>query len=201
MTDADARYLDWIGKQGPAGLDCTARLSALPWRHRMLLRRYPVRGLRVLDYGCGDGIFALALARAGAEVVGYDISAAAIAQARRFADQAAAAAFTTEEPPAGGFDLVFCTEVLEHVPDDHLFAARVLDRARPGGRLIGTTPVGRAFWDPDHRREYDAARLAAVFRPLGAYRIRRRYRTPLRNWLPWPQRGAAVFLFDVVRPA
>lgn len=201
MTDYDVRYREWIAPQGPEGLDLTARLAALPWRHRMLLRRYPVRGRRVLDYGCGDGVFCLALARAGAEVVGFDVSAAALAQARRFAAGSTGVHFTAVPPEPDTFDLVFCTEVLEHIEDDRAFAAQLLVRVRPGGRLVGTTPVGRAFWDPDHRHIYDAAGLAAILEPLGQVRIMRRYRSRLRNWLPWPQDGAAVFLFEVVRPA
>lgn len=201
MSAHDERYRAWLVAQGPAGLDREARIASLPWRHRVLLRRYPVRGLRVLDYGCGDGIFALVVARTGATVIGFDLSTAAIEQARRFGAGETSVSFTTEAPAPGGFDLVFCNEVLEHVADDRAFAVALVACLRPGGRLVGTTPVGRAFWDPDHKRAYDAASLTAVLAPLGTLRLRRWYRTPLRNWLPWPQRGAAVFLFEVLRPA
>ncbi|HTS87924.1 MAG TPA: class I SAM-dependent methyltransferase [Gemmatimonadales bacterium] len=201
MTDYDAMYRSWIAGQDPRARELDWRLAQLPWRHRMLLDRFPVRGRRVLDYGCGDGIFALALAARGAEVTGYDVSAAAITAARGFDSGARRAQFTTEEPGAGVFDLVFCTEVLEHVPDDRAFAAQVLSRARPGGVLVGTTPVGRSFFDPDHRHLYDRASLASILAPLGRCRIQRRYRTPLRNLVPWNQSGAAVFLFQVTRPS
>src|SRR5262245_66645109 len=42
-----------------------------------------VRGLRVLDFGCGSGENSLLLARRGARVVGVDISESLIAVARR----------------------------------------------------------------------------------------------------------------------
>lgn len=201
MTDYDAQYEAWIARQGLRARDLDWRLTHLPWRQRMLLGRLAVQGRRILDYGCGDGVFATALAQRGWHVTGYDVSQAAIDAARTLSAGRIGVHFTTEEPPDGTFDLVICTEVLEHIDDDREFAARVLARARPGGMLIGTTPVGRAFFDPDHRHVYDMPGLASILAPLGQVEIQRRYRTRLRNLLPWPQRGAAVFLFRVVRPA
>ena len=182
MTEHDRLYLAWAARQGPKVHDLDWRLRHLPWRHRFLLRRYPVRGRRVLDYGCGDGVLAVALAQAarfGAGIPGLTL---------------------TRSEPEGAFDLVFCTEVLEHIEDDAGFAGRLAALALPGGLVIGTTPVGRAFWDPDHRHIYEAARLRAILEPLGQLRLRRRYRSALRNLLPWRQRGAAVFHFELVRP-
>jgi 2-polyprenyl-3-methyl-5-hydroxy-6-metoxy-1,4-benzoquinol methylase len=200
MTEYDEAYRRWLAGQGPRVHDLEWRLANLPWRLRMLLRRFPVRRRRVLDYGCGDGAFAAALARAGASVTAFDVSGAALEQARTFAIHAPGLEIAATEPSPGGFDVVFCTQVLEHVEDDRAFAARVAGQARPGGLVVGTTPVGRAFWDPDHKRSYDEAGLRAVLEPLGALSLTRRYRTPLRNVLPWPQAGAAVFLFEIRRP-
>ena len=59
-------------------------MTHLLWRHRALLRRYPPEGKRVLDFGCMDGVFTIMLQQLGGEAVGYDISPAAIAQAKRF---------------------------------------------------------------------------------------------------------------------
>jgi hypothetical protein len=67
----------------------------------------------------------------------------------------------------------------------------------PGGILVGTTPVGRSFWDPDHKRLYDHATLERALAPWGTVRIRPYYRTPIRNLLPFRQTGAAVFIFEV----
>ncbi len=92
---------------------------------------------------------------------------------------------------------MYCNEVLEHVEDDVAFVGELVKFLAPGGLLVGTTPVGRYFWDPDHKREYDAATLDRALSPWGAVRIRRYYRTPLRNLLPISQHGAAVFIFEV----
>jgi len=39
--------------------------------------------------------------------------------------------------------------------------------------------------------------LERALSPWGSVRIRRYYRTPLRNLLPFRQEGAAVFIFEV----
>jgi 2-polyprenyl-3-methyl-5-hydroxy-6-metoxy-1,4-benzoquinol methylase len=195
----DRQYQVWVERMGPQALDLEARLAGLLWRQRVLLRRYPPRGLRVLDFGCMDGVFTIALQRAGATAVGFDVSLAAIAQAIRFRGLATGPEFSTTPPGKGEFDLVFCNEVIEHIADDRAFAGDLVEYLKPGGRLVGTTPVGRSFWDPDHKREYNEQNLAAALQPWGSVRLRRYYRSPLRNFLPFHQTGAAVFIFEVRR--
>lgn len=193
----DGLYHSWLERQGPAALDPEWRKAHLLWRHRALLRRYPPSGKRVLDFGCMDGIFTLRLQELGGAAVGYDVSPAAIRQAERFRGDAAGPEFTTAPPPRGAFDLVYCQEVIEHVEDDSALVEELVSYLAPGGSVVGTTPVGRYFWDPDHRRCYDEASLHRVLAPWGAVRVGRYYRTPLRNLVPLRQRGAAVFIFEV----
>lgn len=199
-AEYDRQYRDWLARQGAHALDLEWRLAHLLWRHRVLLRRYPPAGKRVLDYGCMDGVFTIALARAGAQAVGYDVAPAAVAQAIAFGGGRPNPEFTTTPPTDRTFDLVYCCEVLEHVGDDRAFVGELMRYVAPGGRLIGTTPVGRYFWDSDHKRAYDNASLCGALEPWGVTRIRRYYRSPLRNLIPWRQRGAAVFVFDVTAP-
>ena len=196
-ADYDRQYHAWRENQGPRGLDLEWRFRHLLWRQRVLLRRFRPDGKRVLDFGCMDGVFTLKLQQLGAEAVGYDVSREAIAQAERFRGSALHPTFTTVAPGPGQFDLVYCNEVLEHVEDDAAFVGELVKFLAPGGLLVGTTPVGRYFWDPDHKREYDGATLERALSPWGDVRIRRFYRTPLRNLLPFRQTGAAVFIFEV----
>lgn len=196
-AEYDRQFRVWLERQGPSATDLAWRLDHLLWRQRALLRRYPPADKQVLDFGCMDGVFTIALERAGGRSVGYDVSPAAIAQARAFRGPAETPVFTTETPERGAFDLVYCCEVLEHMSDDRGFAGDLVRYLVPGGRLVGTTPVGRSFWDPDHKREYDEASLRRALEPWGRVRLRRYYRTPLRNFIPLKQRGAAVFIFDV----
>jgi 2-polyprenyl-3-methyl-5-hydroxy-6-metoxy-1,4-benzoquinol methylase len=203
MTDRalyDECYRQTLTRYGEGATDRAWRLGHLLWRHRHLLEAYPVHGLRVLDHGCMDGVFAIALHRAGADVTGFDVAPAAIAQAERFRGTAAGPRFVLDPPTGERFDLVFSNEVIEHVPDDRAFAGELVAFLRPGGRLVGTTPVGRWFWDPDHKREYDEPLLRRALEPWGAVRLRRLYRKRWRNLLPWPQRSASVWVFEVTRP-
>jgi 2-polyprenyl-3-methyl-5-hydroxy-6-metoxy-1,4-benzoquinol methylase len=197
VADHDRQYHVWLEGQGSRALDLDWRLRHLFWHQRVLLRRFPPDGKRVLHYGCMDGVFTLRLQQLGGKAVGYDISPEAIAQAEKFRGAALHPTFTTVPPGPGQFDLVYCNEVLEHVWDDSAFVGELVEFLAPGGLLVGTTPVGRYFWDPDHKREYDSAALDRALAPWGTVRIRRYYRTPLRNLLPFRQSGAAVFIFEV----
>ncbi|HET6836560.1 MAG TPA: methyltransferase domain-containing protein [Gemmatimonadales bacterium] len=200
-AEYDRQYRAWLERQGSRALDLDWRLRHLLWRQRVLIRRYPPHRKRVLDYGCMDGVFTIRLHQLGAQAVGYDVSPAAIAQAERFRGSSHQPSFTTVPPGPGQFDVVYCNEVLEHVEDDRAFAATLIQFLVPGGVLVGTTPVGRYFWDPDHKRTYDEESLNRALSPWGVTRIRRYYRTPLRNLLPIRQSGAAVFIFEVRPPS
>jgi 2-polyprenyl-3-methyl-5-hydroxy-6-metoxy-1,4-benzoquinol methylase len=197
----DRQYQVWVERQGTRALDLDWRMTHLLWRHRALLRRYAPEGKRVLDFGCMDGIFTLRLQQLGGEAVGYDISPAAIAQAKRFRGHAARPVFTTVPPGPGQFDRIYCNEVLEHVEDDSGLIGELVGYLASGGSVVGTTPVGEDFWDPDHKRAYDEAMLRRALAPWGRVRLHRHYRSPLRNFLPIRQRGAAVFIFEVTPPS
>ncbi len=188
----DRQYQRWRERIGPSVGDLEWRLRHLLWRHRVLLRRYSPSGKRVLDFGCMDCVFTIALHRRGAIATGYDIAPAAISQARDFVEDTGRPTFTTQLPEPGQFDLVYCCEVIEHMENDLQFAGTLTTLLAPGGRLIGTTPVGRCFWDPDHKRAYDAHSLRAALEPWGRVTIGRYYRTPLRNLLPIRQRQHGV---------
>jgi SAM-dependent methyltransferase len=56
--------------------------AAAPWLLQTLRRQAPAGG-RVIDLGCGSGLWARELAAAGYDILGIDISAAMIALARR----------------------------------------------------------------------------------------------------------------------
>ena len=200
-ADYDRQYLAWLQRQGPRALDLEWRLRNLLWRQRVLIRRFPPRDKRVLDFGCMDGVFTIRLQQLGGDAVGYDISALAITQAEIFRGASIYPRFTTVAPDPGQFDVVYCNEVLEHMKDDQSFVGELIRFLAPGGVLVGTTPVGRSFWDPDHKRAYDEASLERALSPWGGIRIRRYYRTPIRNLLPFKQAGAAVFVFEVKPPS
>ena len=100
-----------------------------------------VRGLAVLDLGCGTGRHALWLAGAGAAVTGVDFSERMIAEARR-KPGAAAIRFLRcdlhERLPFrdGVFDLVVSGLVLEHIGDLDRFFGEARRVVRAGGRAV-----------------------------------------------------------------
>ena len=156
----------------------------------------------MLDFGCMDGIFTLRLQQLGGEAVGYDISPGGDRPGQAIPRPAAARpVFTTVPPGPGQFDRIYCNEVLEHVEDDSALIGELVGYLAPGGSVVGTTPVGTNFWDPDHKRSYDEALLKRALAPWGRVRLHRYYRSPLRNFVPIRQQGAAVFIFEVTPPS
>jgi SAM-dependent methyltransferase len=142
-----------------------------PWaweRRRALLLAEVKPGERVLDLGCGAGRFVAALQDAGADPVGVEIAEAALERARRNvpgAELHALAADGTIPLDDTSVDLVWCSEVLEHVPD----TARLLSEARrvlrTGGRLLVTTPSH----DLPRRALLAIGRFDTHFDPLGQH--------------------------------
>lgn len=109
----------------------------------------PLKGLKILDTGCGGGLVCESLARLGADVTGLDIDADLIATARAHAE--------TQNLPISyicgdiheliskgrlepeSFDAVLCLEVLEHLKTPRDFVRSCALCTRPAGDLIFST--------------------------------------------------------------
>jgi SAM-dependent methyltransferase len=198
----DRQYRSWVDSQGPRALDLDWRMTHLDWRQRALLRRYPPEGKRVLDFGCMDGVFTLRLQQLGGISVGYDISPAAIAQAKRFRGPVPRPVFTTVPPGPGQFDLIYCSEALQQVEDDSGLVRELVGYLAPGGSVVGTAPVSEApeEGEGEPKRSYDELALKRALAPSGRVRVYRHYKSPFRNFLPLKQRSPAVFIFQVTPP-
>jgi 2-polyprenyl-6-hydroxyphenyl methylase / 3-demethylubiquinone-9 3-methyltransferase len=105
----------------------------------------PLRGLRLVDLGCGGGLLSEPLAALGAKVTGVDPAEENIAAARRHAVIAGLdvdyRATTVEALAETGetFDIVLAMEVLEHVADVKGFLTAAAALVRPGGLFVGAT--------------------------------------------------------------
>ncbi|WP_067692169.1 class I SAM-dependent methyltransferase [Nocardia jejuensis] len=106
--------------------------------HRLLLRRIPASATRVLDVGCGAGVFASKVAARGGRVDAIDRSEVMIAQARRTVPVNVTCILgdiLTEPLPAGSYDAIVSVTALHHLPLPQVLP--ILDRAlRPGGVLV-----------------------------------------------------------------
>lgn len=104
-----------------------------------------LKGLRILDIGCGAGILSEPLARLGAEVTGIDPAAENIAVASAHAQESGVdvdyRAVTAEELAARGeqFDVVLAMEVVEHVVDVPAFVSICASMVKPGGLMVAAT--------------------------------------------------------------
>jgi SAM-dependent methyltransferase len=124
-----------------AGFGDCAR-GAAPWILAELRRR-GIRGGRVVDLGCGSGLWAAELCRAGYDVLGVDLSAAMLALARRRAPRATfrrGSLLTTPLPPCEA--VTSLGECLSYA-----FDARAGARALPGlfRRVYGALRPGGLF--------------------------------------------------------
>jgi 2-polyprenyl-6-hydroxyphenyl methylase/3-demethylubiquinone-9 3-methyltransferase len=104
-------------------------------------------GKQVLDIGCGGGILSDSMARKGAQVTGIDLSTKALKVAQLHAletgtpnvsyREISAEAMAAEQP--GGFDVVTCMEMLEHVPDPASVVRACATLVKPGGWVFLST--------------------------------------------------------------
>ncbi len=98
-------------------------------------------GERLLEVGCGAGHVLASFSQA--RRTGIDLSATMLASARRRLGQGVplCRAFADRLPfPAGAFDVVLCTEVLEHTPDPGAVLRELLRVAGPAGRVVVSIP-------------------------------------------------------------
>ena len=148
---------------------------------------------RVLDIGCGPGQFAQALFEMAeiTDYTGLDFSPKAVEYARKMCTRGVFTvgdATTTDIARKTPHDVVICTEVLEHVPND----ADVIRQFATGARCLCTVP---SFDYPSHVRHFDTAD-----------QVRERYAPFFDRFDVWPLKSyyapkSVFYLMDGVRNA
>ena len=165
-----------------------AELEPPSLAQRLAFLRGSVRaGDRALDVGCGTGEFTAALAQAGAEAIGVDVAEAALerARARHPGLDFRLVPFDGPLPfDDGTFELVWASEVIEHVADTARWLSELRRVLVPRGRLLVTTPShGRLrvalggvdrFSEPlgDHLHLYTRRSLSTLLDEFGFSEVR-----------------------------
>jgi ubiquinone/menaquinone biosynthesis C-methylase UbiE len=163
-------------------------LTPPDWELRSRFLAAEVRAdARALDIGCGTGEFAAQMARARARVTAADVAQAALRRARsRHPDLEFTLVPIEGELPFAdnAFDLVWASEVIEHIADTGRWLSEIRRVIAPGGRLLLTTPShGRLrvalaglerFSEPlgDHLHLYTRASLLTLLREFGFEDVR-----------------------------
>ena len=133
-----------------------------------------VRGLDVLEYGCGAAQWSVALAADGARVVGLDQSRAQLRHARALVTEgghpcrSSARAARRSRSPTRPFDVVFCDHGAMSFCDPDRTVPEVARLLRPGGRFVfsHSTPWRYLTWNP--KRERVTRRLRSRTSACGA---------------------------------
>jgi len=112
------------------------------------------RQKRILNAGCGDGVYDLYLKNKTSEIVSIDINRSDIQIARNLNFEKnllyCVADIGTMPFAKGVFDCVICTDVIEHLPDDMGAIHEICRCLKKGGKLIVTVPSKNfpLFYDP-----------------------------------------------------
>ena len=136
-------------------------------------------GQEILDAGCGPGINSITLARRGLRVTAIDedpekLETLEALQRSLAPDLRLERADVCRLPfEDSSFDKVLCSEVLEHVEDDHGAVSEFARVLRPGGLLVVTVPSDASViheYEDDFghaRAGYSSESLQALLRSQG----------------------------------
>jgi SAM-dependent methyltransferase len=135
-----------------------------------LIQQYaPLEGKRILDIGCGIGMYLEAMRAFSDRVYGVDIDAQRAVQAHQSLPAIAVAPAERLPFVQGSFDVVLLHEVIEHVEDDRRAIREAHRVLAPGGRMVIFAP----------NRLYPLETHGVFWR--GQYHFGN---VPLINWLP-----------------
>ena len=144
FRNADKKEIEKFDKVSQIWWDPEGEMGTLqtinPLRTKFIMEKLTEHRPKILDVGCGGGILSEALAKAGAQVTGIDLSRAAIEVAEQHAqkqglkiDYRYESIEEVVQRSVGSFDVVTCMEMLEHVPEPVKIVAACAQVLKPGG--------------------------------------------------------------------
>ena len=136
------------------------------FRHRVSLFISQLRlrvpeGARILDFGCGSGVYLEAMTKDGYRAVGVDLSDVMIAQARERCKKSACdvefhiGSLLETADSLGLFDAIIGSSVFEYLVEPSLHMVKLRSLLRPGGIVLLTVPnfnSRRKRWERRVRR-------------------------------------------------
>ena len=154
-------------------------------RRRAARLRRRAQGDDFLDVGSNFGFMVEAAAGVGFRATGVEVNRTLVEAARAQFPGRDFVAGLLEEQRFGErrFDVVYCSEVIEHTADPRLFLAQLAAVMRPGGLLYLTTPHireyrKRGFADmgaPDHKLYFNGSNLRLLLQGCGFATVRRQF--------------------------
>ncbi|HAL72879.1 MAG TPA: SAM-dependent methyltransferase [Verrucomicrobiales bacterium] len=136
----------------------------------------PQKGERILDLGCGQGVFSRAMADKGAQVTGVDAAPTLIVKARTYPSRTPIRYYDRDAAQLAGlgeFDAasaILCLQNMEHLDTVIAATATVL---KPGGRMLWVLnhPAFRiprqSSWGNEEERKIQYRRVDAYSSTLG----------------------------------
>ncbi len=116
-----------------------------------ILKRYIRAPKRILDIGCGVGTVDFYLVSKGCVVVGIDISRNAVQTAQKNANLLKLGNKVNFEQmafpakiPNGQFDIIVCSEILEHIKQDKEAVGKFRNILNKNGLVIASSPTENA---------------------------------------------------------
>ena len=112
---------------------------------------------RILDIGCGNGSITFPLASLGYPITGIDVSNASISHAAGkcpFRNARFLAHDLSQSPLPERYDLIICSEVLEHLSDPSPLVKGMTGALEPGGIAVVTVPNGYGLREVMGRLEH-----------------------------------------------
>jgi ubiquinone/menaquinone biosynthesis C-methylase UbiE len=109
-----------------------------------------VKGKRVLDLGCGGGLFSYLLFKKGAKVTGIDYSSSAVQFAQSRYPQVdfwEGTAYDLSRYGDGYFDIVTVIDLVEHLGDQSRALREIKRVLKPGGILVISTDLANSEWN------------------------------------------------------
>ena len=150
MSNVDQSEIDKFSALAHRWWDPTSQFKPLhainPLRLGWIESIATLAGKKVLDVGCGGGILAESLSKAGGIVTGIDLSnkALKVAELHQLESNTSvqyrsisAEDLAKQEPE--NYDVVTCMEMLEHVPDPSSVVQACATLCKPGGSIFFST--------------------------------------------------------------